>query len=92
MTHTNPNEGCDRISDSSRLNTFLNAIYNSPQSGRSRIRIILIGTIEDVTQQIHRFRRSGLEVPQWSPPQRIPDSDEVVCVYIQNGGRSDDRM
>jgi hypothetical protein len=88
MTHTNPNEGCDHPSDQSRLNTFLNAIYNSPQSGRSRIRIILIGSIEDVTQQIHRFRHAGLEVPQWSPPQRIPDADEVVCVYIQNGGRS----
>jgi hypothetical protein len=36
MTHTNPNEGCDRISDQSRLNTFLNAIYNSPQSSQSR--------------------------------------------------------
>jgi hypothetical protein len=89
MTHTNPHEECDRISDQSRLHTLLNAIYNSPQSGQSRIRIILIGAIEDVTQQIHRFRRSGLEVPQWSPPQRIPDSDEVVCVYIQNGGRSE---
>jgi hypothetical protein len=59
MTHTNPNEGCDshserlrqRICDQSRLNTFLSAIYNSPQNGRSRIRIILIGAIEDVTQQ-----------------------------------------
>jgi hypothetical protein len=61
-----------------------------PEKGRSRIRIILIGTIEDVTQQIHRFRRCGLEVPQWSPPQRIPDTDEVVCVYIQNGGRSEE--
>jgi hypothetical protein len=88
MTHTNSNEGCDRISDQSRLHTLLNAIYNSPQNGRSRIRIILIGTIEDVTQQIHRFRHCGLEIPQWSPPQRIPDTDEVVCVYIQNGGRS----
>jgi hypothetical protein len=91
MTHLHPDEGRDRASNDSRLNTLLSALSHSPQTGRSRIRLIAIGTPEDLIQLIHRLHRCGLEVPQWSIPQPIPDSNEVVRVYIQNGGRSSDQ-
>jgi hypothetical protein len=95
MTHIHSDEGRfsfrealpTRSSDASRLNTLLSALSHSPQTGQSRIRLIAIGTSEDLIQLIHRLHRSGLEVPQWSPPQPIPDSNEVVRVYIQNGGQ-----
>jgi hypothetical protein len=81
-----------RSSHDSRLNTLLSALSHSPQTGQSRIRLIAIGTPDDLIQLIHRLHRCGLEVPQWSTPQPIPDSNEVVRVYIQNGGRSGDRL
>jgi hypothetical protein len=100
MTHFHPDEGHDsrserlrqRSSDDSRLNILLSTLSHSPQTGQSRIRLIAIGTAEDLVQLIHRLHRSGLEVPQWSPPQPIPETNEVVRVYIQNGGRSGDRI
>ena len=91
MTYIHPDEGRASASDDSRLNTLLAALSHSPQTGRSRIRLIAIGTPEDLVQLIHRLHRCGLEVPQWSPPQPIPETNEVVRVYIQNGGRSGDR-
>ncbi|MBD3881352.1 hypothetical protein IFO70_06255 [Phormidium tenue FACHB-886] len=54
----------DRSSSSSRLDALLSALTHSPQTGRSRTRLIAIGTPEDVLQQIHRLHRCGLEVPQ----------------------------
>jgi hypothetical protein len=92
MTHTHSDEGRASASNDSRLNTLLSALSHSPQTGQSRVRLIAIGTSEDLIQLIHRLHRCGLEVPQWSPPQPIPDSNEVVRVYIQNGGRSGDRL
>jgi hypothetical protein len=97
MTYLHPDEGQfsfreappTRPSDDSRLNTLLSALSHSPQTGRSRIRLIAIGTPEDLIQLIHRLHRCGLEVPQWSTPQPIPETNEVVRVYIQNGGRSE---
>ncbi|MBD3886960.1 hypothetical protein IFO70_35630 [Phormidium tenue FACHB-886] len=77
----------DETSDRSRLDALFSALTHSPQRGRSQIRLIAIGTPEAVLQHMHRLHRCGLEVPQWSPPQPIPGTDEVVRVYIQNSGR-----
>ncbi len=85
MTYHNPDQSGDR--DNSRLNTLLSAFSQSPLRGKSRVQIIAIGTPEDVLQLMHRLHRCGLEVPMWSPPQPIPDTEEVVRVYIQNAGQ-----
>jgi hypothetical protein len=92
MTHFHSDEGRTSASDDSRLNTLLSALSHSPQTGKSRIRLIAIGAPEDLVQLIHRLHRCGLEVPQWSTPQPIPETNEVVRVYIQTGGRSGDRL
>jgi hypothetical protein len=93
MTHLHSDdEEQSRSSHDARLNTLLSALSHSPQTGQSRIRLIAIGTPDDLIQLIHRLHRCGLEVPQWSTPQPIPDSNEVVRVYIQNSGRSSDRL
>jgi hypothetical protein len=83
MTYHNSDQS-DR--DASRLNTLLPALAHSPQRGKSRVQIIAIGAAEDVLQLMYRLHRCGLEVPQWSPPQPIPETEEVVRVYIQNSG------
>ena len=62
------------------------ALSRSPQRGKSRVQIIAIGAAEDVLQLMNRLHRCGLEVPQWSPPQPIPETEEIVRVYIQNSG------
>jgi hypothetical protein len=77
----------DQSDDASRLNTLLSAFSQSPLRGKSRVQIIAIGLPEDVLQLMHRLHRCGLEVPLWSPPQPIPDTEEVVRVYIQNAGQ-----
>jgi hypothetical protein len=84
MTYHNADQG-DR--DASRLNTLLSALSHSPLRGKSRVQIIAIGAAEDVLQLMHRLHRCGLEVPQWSPPQPIPETEEIVRVYIQNSSR-----
>ena len=84
MTHHNP----DQSGDNSRLNILLSAFSKSPLRGKSRVQIIAIGAPEDVLQLMHRLHRCGLEIPMWSPPQPIPDTDEIVRVYIQNAGQS----
>jgi hypothetical protein len=86
MTHTHPDRAGDCPAADSRWQTLLSAFYQSPQTGQSRIRLIAIGSPEDLLHLIHRLHRCGLEVPQWSPPQPIPDTGEVVRVYIQNTG------
>jgi hypothetical protein len=92
MTYLQPDEGHASAFNDSRLNTLLSALSHSPQTGKSRIRLIAIGTPEDLLHLVNRLPRCGLEVPQWSPPQPIPETNEVVRVYIQNGGRSGDRI
>jgi hypothetical protein len=84
MTHYTP----DQNGENSRLNTLLSAFSRSPLRGKSRVQIIAIGAPEDVLQLMHRLHRCGLEVPLWSPPQPIPDTEEIVRVYIQNAGQN----
>jgi hypothetical protein len=45
------------------------------------VQIIAIGAPEDVLQLMHRC---GLEIPMCSPPQPIPDTEEIVRVYVLN--------
>ncbi len=78
----------DQSGDNSQLNTLLSAFSQSPLRGKSRVQIIAIGAPEDVLQLMHRLHRCGLEVPMWSPPQPIPDTEEIVRVYIQNAGQN----
>jgi hypothetical protein len=85
MTYHTP----DQSGDPSRLNTLLSALSQSPLRGKSRVQIIAIGASEDVLQLMHRLHRCGLEVPLWSPPQPIPETEEIVRVYIQNAGQHD---
>jgi hypothetical protein len=85
MTYHNSDQSDDR--DNSRLNTLLSAFSQSPLRGKSRVQIIAIGAPEDVLQLMHRLHRCGLEIPMWSPPQPIPDTEEIVRVYIQNAGQ-----
>ena len=87
MTHHNP----DQKNDNSRLHTFLSAFSQSPLRGKSRVQIIAIGAPEDVLQLMYRLHRCGLEVPMWSPAQPIPDTEEVVRIYIQNADKMRDR-
>ena len=83
MTHHNSDQS-DRAA--SRLDTLMAALSHSPLRGKSRVQLIAIGAAEDVLQLMHRLHRCGLEVPQWSPPQPIPETEEIVRVYIQNSG------
>jgi hypothetical protein len=89
MTYHNSDETSDRAA--SRLNTLLSALSHSPQRGKSRVQLIAIGAAEDVLQLMYRLHRCGLEVPQWSPPQPIPETEEVVRIYIQNSGQNSGR-
>ena len=84
MTYHNP----DQSGDNSRLNILLSAFSQSPLRGKSRVQLIAIGAPEDVLQLMYRLHRCGLEIPMWSPPQPIPDTEEIVRVYIQNAGQS----
>jgi hypothetical protein len=88
MTYHNADES-DRAA--SRLDTLMAALSHSPLRGKSRVQIIAIGAAEDVLQLMYRLHRCGLEVPQWSPPQPIPETEEVVRIYIQNSGQNSSR-
>ena len=88
MTYHNSDES-DRAA--SRLDTLMATLSHSPLRGKSRVQLIAIGAAEDVLQLMHRLHRSGLEVPQWSPPQPIPETEEVVRIYIQNSGQNNRR-
>ena len=79
MTYHNSDES-DRAA--SRLDTLMAALSHSPLRGKSRVQLIAIGAAEDVLQLMHRLHRCGLEGPQWSPPQPIPETEEIVRVYI----------
>ena len=83
MTHYNP----DQSGENSQLNTLLSVFSRSSLRGKSRVQIIAIGAPEDVLQLMYRLHHCGLEIPLWSPAQPIPDTDEIVRVYIQNAGQ-----
>ena len=78
----------DPSTDASWSKTLLTAFSQSSLRGKSRVQFIAIGLPEDVLQFMYRLHPCGIEVPLWSPPQPIPDTDEIVRVYIQNAGQS----
>ena len=85
MTFHNP----DQSGYALQLNTLLSAFSQSSLRGKSRVQIIAIGLPEDVLQFMYRrLHPCGLEIPLWSPPQPIPDTEEIVRVYIQNARQS----
>jgi hypothetical protein len=84
MTHSNP----DQSGENPQLQTLLSVFSRSSLRGKSRVQLIAIGTPEDVLQLLYRLHRCGLEVSLWSPPQPIPDTEEIVRVYIQNAGQN----
>ena len=84
MTHHNSDQSRNAL----QLNTLLSAFSQSPLRGKSRVQIIAIGLPEDVLQFMYRIHPCGIEIPLWSPPQPIPDTEEIVRVYIQNAGQS----
>ncbi len=86
MIYHNSDQSGDR--DTLQLSTLLSAFSQSPLRGKSRVQLIAIGTAEDVLQLIYRLHRCGIEVPLWSPPQPIPDTEEIVRIYIQNAGQN----
>jgi hypothetical protein len=89
MTHYTPDQNSpDQSGENSQLHTLLSMFSRSSLRGKSRVQLIAIGTPEDVLQLMHRLHRCGLEVPLWSPPQPIPDTEEIVRVYIQNTGQN----
>jgi hypothetical protein len=56
---------------------------------QAKVRVILLGTPEDVTRIIYDlYQRGFAEVGSWSPPQAIPDSDEIIRIQIRRFGRS----
>ena len=77
----------DQSGDALQLNTLLTTFSQSPLRGKSRVQIIAIGLPENVLQFMYRLHPCGIEVPLWSPPQPIPDTEEIVRVYIQNAGQ-----
>jgi hypothetical protein len=84
MTHYSPDQSGEKL----QLHTLLSVFSRSSLRGKSRVQLIAIGLPEDVLQLMYRLHRCGLEVPLWSPPQPIPDTDEIVRVYIQNAGQN----
>ena len=83
MTHHN----LDQSSYALQLNTLLSAFSQSSLRGKSRVQIIAIGLPEDVLQFMYCIHPCGIEIPLWSPPQPIPNTEEIVRVYIQNAGQ-----
>jgi hypothetical protein len=56
---------------------------------QAKVRVILLGTPEDVSSVIYElYQRGFAEVSAWSPPQMIPDADEIIRVHIRRFGRS----
>jgi hypothetical protein len=56
---------------------------------QAKVRVILLGTPEDVSSVIYElYQRGFAEVSSWSPPQTIPDADEIIRVHIRRFGRS----
>ena len=60
----------------------------SAQMGsQSRLRLILIGHPEDVSQEVLNLYHCGYEIDRWSPPQLVPDTGEVVRIYTKRSRR-----
>jgi hypothetical protein len=78
----------DQSDNAARLNTLLTAFSQSSLRGKSRVQLIAIGAPEDVLQLMYRLHRVGIEISLWSPPQPIPNTEEVVRIYIQNAGQN----
>jgi hypothetical protein len=56
---------------------------------QAKVRLILMGTPEDVSSVIYDlYQRGFAEVGDWSPPQPIPHTDEIIRVQIRRFGRS----
>ncbi len=71
------------------LTTLTQAHATSVRSRQGRVRVILLGTPEDVSSVIYDlFQCNFAEIGNWSPPQVIPDSDEIIRVHIRRFGRS----
>ena len=87
MTHHTPDQSGNQSGNALQLNTLLTLFSQSPLRGKSRVQLIAIGLPEDVLQVMYRIHPCGIEVPLWSPPQPIPDTEEIVRVYIQNARR-----
>jgi hypothetical protein len=81
MTYHNPDQSGDAL-----RNTLLSVFSQSPLRGKSRVQIIAIGSPDDVLQFMYRLHPCGIEVPLWSPAQPIPNTEEIVRIYIQNAG------
>jgi hypothetical protein len=59
------------------------------RSPQAKVRVILLGTPEDVSSVIYDlYQRDFADVNDWSPPQPIPNSDEIIRVQIRRFGRS----
>lgn len=54
---------------------------------QARLRVILVGYPEDVNREILNLYHCGYDIEAWSPPQRIPGSDEVVSIYAKRSDR-----
>jgi hypothetical protein len=86
--HNSDQNSPDQSSNALQLNTLLTTFSQSPLRGKSRVQIIAIGSPEDVLQFMYRIHPCGIEIPLWSPAQPIPDTDEIVRIYIQNAGQN----
>jgi len=61
----------------------------SQRRPQAKVRVILMGTPEDVSSVIYDlYQRDFADVNDWSPPQPIPNSDEIIRVQIRRFGRS----
>ena len=59
------------------------------QTVQAKVRVILMGAPDDVSSVIYDlYQRGFAEVSAWSPPQAIPDSNEIIRVQIRRFGRS----
>jgi hypothetical protein len=59
------------------------------RSPQAKVRVILMGTPEDVSSVIYDlYQRGFADVGDWSPPQPIPHTDEIIRVQIRRFGRS----
>ena len=78
MTYHNSDQSDDVL----RRNILLTAFSQSPLRGKSRVHIA-IGAPEDVSQFMYCLHPCGIEISMWSPPQPIPDTEEVVRVTFK---------
>lgn len=54
---------------------------------QSRLRVILIGYPADGNREILNLYHCGYEIDAWSPPQRVPNTTEVITVYTKRRHR-----